>query len=311
MNNMLSKVSIIIPTFNRAAIVLQAIQSCLDQKYSNFEVVVIDDGSTDNTETSVRLINDERIQYQLIANSGAPTARNVGLQLASGQFIKFLDSDDLLDECVLFNQINRYCDPGLDNKAVVCGYHVVTDFSRNIVKKVVPSNKIQKKGYFDLADIVRRNPPTSSPLYRKEHLVEIGGFDERIPVLQDYDLAFRMARQGFQYRYFPDFTYFMRDHTKDTRVSTARKSINIEAHEKILVDQFDNLLNLYPTAFPLSMRRAYFERVAAITYKLAAAGESKAVFKLLKLLSRFPLSGSVRGYILAISSLRVAFERAK
>ena len=90
------EVSVIIPTYNRAQYILECIESVLMQTYQNLEVILVDDGSTDHTEQLVRNIDDKRFNYIAIENSGRPaTPRNVGLDLARGEFIAFLDSDDI------------------------------------------------------------------------------------------------------------------------------------------------------------------------------------------------------------------------
>lgn len=88
-------VSVIIPTFNRSAYLEQAIDSVLDQTFQDFEVVVVDDGSTDDTARVVSQIADPRIRYVSQENAGRSAARNRGLALSSGEFIAFLDDDDL------------------------------------------------------------------------------------------------------------------------------------------------------------------------------------------------------------------------
>jgi glycosyltransferase involved in cell wall biosynthesis len=88
-------VSVILPTFNRAATLPRAIMSVLDQSYRNLELLIVDDGSRDNTAEIVERIGDPRIRYiPLEVNGGASSARNVGLRLAKGEFIAFQDSDD-------------------------------------------------------------------------------------------------------------------------------------------------------------------------------------------------------------------------
>jgi glycosyltransferase involved in cell wall biosynthesis len=88
-------VSVIIPTYNRADLVTQAIDSVLQQTYQDFELIVVDDGSTDDTESIVRAYGD-RVLYVRTQNGGTGHARNVGMEHASGRYLTFLDSDDLL-----------------------------------------------------------------------------------------------------------------------------------------------------------------------------------------------------------------------
>ncbi|WP_299987961.1 glycosyltransferase family 2 protein [uncultured Pontibacter sp.] len=107
---MKTKVSIIIPTYNRGYILSETIKSVIIQTYSNWEVLVVDDGSSDNTESIVTLFNeqDKRIKYLKRPNDrlkGANACRNYGLEMSTGQFIKWLDSDDKLHEKCLELQL--------------------------------------------------------------------------------------------------------------------------------------------------------------------------------------------------------------
>ncbi len=89
-------ISVIVPTYNRADTIRQALQSVVDQTHDNFEVFVADDGSTDNTEDVVRSFNDPRIHYLRLEHTGRPAvARNEALRKSKGSFIAFLDSDDI------------------------------------------------------------------------------------------------------------------------------------------------------------------------------------------------------------------------
>lgn len=92
------KVSVIIPTYNRAKYLAVAIQSILGQTYSNFEIIIVDDGSTDNTREVVDNFNDSRIKYIYQENQWAAAARNNGIRASSGEYLTFLDSDDILME---------------------------------------------------------------------------------------------------------------------------------------------------------------------------------------------------------------------
>ena len=88
------KISVIIPTYNRAYIIEDAIKSIMSQSCTGLEVIVIDDGSTDDTQAIVESINDPRLHYYYKSNGGVSSARNFGIAKARGQFVAFLDSDD-------------------------------------------------------------------------------------------------------------------------------------------------------------------------------------------------------------------------
>lgn len=88
--------SVVIPTYNRAQFILKTIRSVLDQTYQNLEIIVVDDGSTDDTKEVVMRVSDSRLQYHRKANAERGAARNFGAARSRGQYINFLDSDDLL-----------------------------------------------------------------------------------------------------------------------------------------------------------------------------------------------------------------------
>src|SRR5260221_6969622 len=97
-NNPFPDVSIIIPTYNRAQYIVETIESIRNQTYQNWELLVMDDQSTDNTEELVKRINDERIQYHKTENRlGITGTRNAGLEKTGSELIAFIDSDDLWD----------------------------------------------------------------------------------------------------------------------------------------------------------------------------------------------------------------------
>lgn len=103
-------VSVIIPTYNRSKLLKEAIGSVLSQDYTNIELLIIDDGSTDDTSQVVSAISDSRIKYIYKKNGGVSTARNIGLENATGEFIAFLDSDDSWPKNYLFTMINVLID---------------------------------------------------------------------------------------------------------------------------------------------------------------------------------------------------------
>ena len=88
------RVSVVIPTFNRASILGNAIESVLSQTYDSYEIIIVDDGSTDDTSSVVTKFNSSRINYLYQENKGRSSARNKALSLANGEYIAFLDSDD-------------------------------------------------------------------------------------------------------------------------------------------------------------------------------------------------------------------------
>lgn len=189
-------ISVIIPTFNRAEFLKEAIQSVLDQDYflgtekkRLFEIIVVDDGSTDKTREVVHSFDSE-IRYSYQENRGVSTARNTGLHHARGDFIAFLDSDDLWKkekirvQMSLMNTLSR---------AMIC-YTEETWIRHGVF--VNPKKRHRKYSGW----IFERVLPLclislSSALFRKEVFRQIGRFDEEFPVCEDYDFGIRLAHR--------------------------------------------------------------------------------------------------------------------
>ena len=105
----ITNVSIIMPTYNSSRWISDSIQSVLDQYYEQWELLIVDDGSTDNTKNIVKdFLNDKRIKYYYQENYGPATARNIGISKASGKYLAFLDSDDIWKPNKLELQLNHF-----------------------------------------------------------------------------------------------------------------------------------------------------------------------------------------------------------
>src|SRR6266545_7542657 len=105
------KASVIIPTYNRSDLILQTIESVLGQTYKNYEIIVIDDGSIDDTRDKLASLRDKGIvQYVYQENRGSSAARNKGISLATGAYLAFLDSDDLFETGKLIKQVKFFSD---------------------------------------------------------------------------------------------------------------------------------------------------------------------------------------------------------
>ncbi len=183
-------ISIIIPTYNRCAYLFRAIESVLSQTYQDFELLIIDDGSTDETEKNViNLIKEnKKIKYIKTPNRGVSAARNLGIHISTGELISFLDSDDEWLPDKLKIQIDF-----LQNNQDLNLVHGEEIWIRK--GKRVNQKKIHKKGGGDIfsqcLDLCAISP--STVLIRKELFHEVGYFREDFPVCEDYDLWLRIA----------------------------------------------------------------------------------------------------------------------
>ncbi len=180
-------VSVIIPTYNRKALLRQALESVFAQSYRDFEVIVIDDGSTDGTEEALRPLF-ERIRYLSKPNGGPASARNRGIKEARGDYIAFLDSDDLWEPKFL---------------EVTCDYLGRHDELAMVATgwRTLPEGKHRPRVAASLlhGDLFRRLIEqrfirTSSVLARRAFMERVGGFNEGLEVAEDYDMWLRIAR---------------------------------------------------------------------------------------------------------------------
>jgi len=182
-------ISVIIPTFNRSNLILRTIESVLNQSYKNFELIIVDDGSTDNThEVLNSLINSAKIKYFKRQNAGVSASRNFGVSRASGEFITFLDSDDEWLSHKLRDQLDYFSQN--PHMRIVYGEEI---WIRN--GKRVNQKAIHKKsgGSIFLACLEQCLIAPSSVMLEKKLFFEMGGFDESFVVCEDYDLWLKIS----------------------------------------------------------------------------------------------------------------------
>ena len=115
------KVSIIVPVYNSKNYIKKCIESILNQTYDDFELLIVDDGSNDNTESIIKKYNDERIKYFKTENNGAGNARNLGIDKSSGEFIVFVDSDDYIAKEFVEKLVNKVESESLE--IAVCNFY--------------------------------------------------------------------------------------------------------------------------------------------------------------------------------------------
>jgi glycosyltransferase involved in cell wall biosynthesis len=181
------KISVVIPTFNRGHIVARAIKSVLQQTFKPLEIIVVDDGSTDNT-TEVLKSYDAKIKIIHQKNRGVSAARNAGITMASAEWIALLDSDD------------EWLPDKLSNHKIFLEKHKEYDifqceeiWVRN-GRRVNPRNKHKKYG----GHIFEKCLPLciispSAVIFKKALWQEMNGFDETFPVCEDYDMWLRVS----------------------------------------------------------------------------------------------------------------------
>jgi len=180
-------ISVIIPTYNRGWIIKEAIDSVLSQDYRDFELIIVDDGSTDNTLEILNAYQDD-ITVLRQNNHGVSAARNWGITAASGRFIAFLDSDDLWLPQKLFRQVEFF---NKNPDAQIC------QTEETWIRKGVRVNpkKRHKKlwGMIFEQSLALCLVSPSAVMIRRSLFDEVGVFDEKLPVCEDYDLWLRIS----------------------------------------------------------------------------------------------------------------------
>lgn len=178
-------VSVVIPTFNRAKTLPRAVASVLNQSYENLELIIVDDGSSDETEQYLRSLTDSRLRVISTINQGVSLARNTGIESAKGEWIAFLDSDDEWLKSKLIEQIKLS-----DEYKII---HTNEIWIRNGVR-VNQMKKHAKSGgwiYQKCLPLCCISP--SAVMIHKDVFEDVGLFDPKMTVCEDYDLWLRIT----------------------------------------------------------------------------------------------------------------------
>lgn len=268
-----SKVSIIIPTFNYGHLIAETLNCLLIQSYQNWEAIIIDDGSDDDTEEIVSsfIKSDNRFSYIKQTNSGVASARNIGLKLVKGSYIQFLDADDLISKEKLSLQID-FLEAHQDVDICVAATKFFESNNKNIfftdinLKNKATIKTVNGSGYPVISDFIQRNLLViQSPLFRKNILHQIGGFKEGMHYLEDWDFWFRAATANFRFGFLNNDLAFglvrvhqdsatqqsskiieaellLRDLIKEKILQT---DLNISQKEKLLVKNDRERINTY------------------------------------------------------------------
>ena len=197
-------ISVVIPVYNGEKTIAETIESVLNQSFSNFEIVVINDGSQDSTLDVIASIQDPRLKIFSHPNAGLSASRNRGISQSSGEFIAFLDADDLWTPDKLEAQLTALQEN--PNAAVAYSW---TDFIDETGQFLADGSHRTANGdvYADLLlfNVLQNG---SNPLIRMQALINIGNFDESLPSAEDWDMYLRLAaRYHFICVSFPQILY--------------------------------------------------------------------------------------------------------
>lgn len=206
MKNEKPLVSVIIPTYNRSTYILEAITSSLGQTHNNCEIIIIDDGSTENTKAFIsQYLSNPKIKYFFQKNSGVSSARNKGLKESTGKYIQFLDSDDLIsnkkiEKQVAFLEVNKkffgvYCDTYYFNRTID---NLITTYRKFEIRSGSLLNRLTSSNFI----------PVNSMLIRKPDVF----FDELLTVSEDWDFWLRLSLQNKEFSCIDEKLNYVRIH---------------------------------------------------------------------------------------------------
>lgn len=266
-------VSVIIPTHNRANLVARAIRSVLRQTYQNFEIIVVDDASTDNTKDVIKNFCDERISYiRQKVNKGAPAARNRGIRAARGKYIAFLDSDDEWFPEKLHKQVSFFEELPMTIGVVYAGVvYIKNDIIEVEIK--VPQMNGDIHQHIIFTNCVG---PLSSGIVRRECLETCGLFDERLPSCQDWDIYIRIAKK-YHFAFLKDLLVY--HHAAADRITTNAEA-KATGHRMILEKYFEEVVK---------NRKGHSNHRFLIAQYLTRSGQTKeGRLEFLKAISIYP-----------------------
>lgn len=264
-------ISVIIPTYNRAHLVCDAIESVLAQTYSHYEIIVVDDGSTDGTGELLRKRYGDRIRYEWQENQGESVARNRGIALARGEYIAFLDSDDLWLPEKLEKQI-AYLKAHPEVSAVFCQAYIID--ARGIRQPGILGADLTPKD-LTLESLLLANTisgPSTTTTTTLEFLRKVGGFDPAIRFAEDWDLWLRFRLAG-EIGYLPEPLACVRMHSNNQWRLPKKEQIerSLKDHLRLLDRAFaacrDSIFN-----WELLRRRSFAKQYAEAAFNGYARG---------------------------------------
>ncbi len=261
-------VSIIMPAYNAAEYIAAAIESVLSQNYRNFELIIVDDGSTDNTKDIIAGFKDEKIKYFYKENAGAASARNLAIKKSKGDFLITLDADDMIAPDFIAKHLQQF-EKHPETDLVYCDDYLIDEDGK-------PTQVSERPEYPDRKSLIKDLFRYGCPIVpfrtciRKSVFDKIGFFDEDLLVGEDYDMMRRFVKSGLKIHHLKDALYLRRIIPNNlSRNSTAQ---NAKCHFEAVKRFTDTFAydELFPDVswdeIPPQMRQLHAKCLAAATY---------------------------------------------
>jgi len=275
------KVSVVIPSYNCASSVCNAVESVFAQTMQDFEIILVDDGSTDDTRAVLGpYFSNPKFRYIHQQNRGAPGARNTGSRASNAEYLAFLDADDLLSPRALELMAGKL-DTSHASWCLIDPVRIRLDHTA-VRRTTIPQGDL-------LLGILKDDFVGRCMFFRRTDFIEVGMFDETLRCLEDWDINIRMFEQQkpFAYLDLPVYTYIWRQGSliTDQRKMAAHTEQMLRKNHKRLADGGDReVAKIYAQAM-WDLARRYWYGVRDYKRALACVGESLAYdFSLTRLL---------------------------
>jgi glycosyltransferase involved in cell wall biosynthesis len=206
-------ISVVIPAYNYSKYILETLRSVEFQTFTNWECIIVDDGSTDDTAEVVKAMTsrDDRFKYVYQNNKGLPGARNTGIREAKGKYLQFLDADDLIEKGKLQAHFETLEKEGRDTLVYGSIKHFKenpTEYNLRVIPKLSGQLTLLPRIMDDNIFLV------SAPMLSKETAIKAGSFDESLKSLEDWDFWIRCLLKGTRFLYLeqPNTATLIRSH---------------------------------------------------------------------------------------------------
>lgn len=295
------KVSVIIPLYNGKKYIRETLESVFSQTYDDFEVIVVDDGSTDDPKEDLAPFRD-KIKFIRQKNSGCPAgAKNTGVRQAKGEYLAFLDQDDLWKKDKLQKQIDLF-KKDQETLAVASNVGIIDGFGKSIIEKVWPNPEIWKNA--DIREKLSQGNiilTSSSVMIRRNFIEKYGFFNEKLLITDDFDMWYRVSRMG-KLMLMPEVLTYWRMHSSNTskmsektRVDTAMyyeelvKDNTLSKEEKVIASEWLKTMKIRLANYYLMVGRSS----EALSIYKKYGSESRAVNVILKMYRLSPFLAKI------------------
>lgn len=252
-------VTIITPCFNSENYIAETLNSVMAQDYPNWECIVVDDGSTDNSATIVKEMSarEPRIKYLIQPNSGASTARNKGIKESRGKYILPLDSDDLIHPSYLTKAVD-ILESHPKIKVVYCDVKLFGDKNKDLIHKD-----------YSFKSLITQNMLVVSSMYRREDYDKTNGYDPRMFSSEDWEFWISLLKDGGEVFKIPEHLLYYRKHAgsknkKNHKKRAILRQYVFQKHKELYLDLFENPIQIY---FEHKKYKKYYNLFRKLTFR--------------------------------------------